>query len=424
MNIANLDLQIVPYINYIFAIIFILCVGYQFMYIFVPFMKRGRKLKTKHMYKYAVLIPARNEEKVIPHLIASIKGQTYPSDLIDIFVIADNCTDNTAGVSKEAGAFEVIVRNNTKVVGKGHALDYALAKIREEYPENEYAGYFVFDADNLLDEHYIEEMNKMFSNGKRIITSYRNTKNYGTSWVSAGGSLWYLRESRFLNHPRTLLDTSCAISGTGFLVHREVLEKVGGWKFFLLTEDIEFTLHHVLEGECIAYCDKAVLYDEQPVKFSQSWRQRMRWTKGSMQVTQKYFFKMIKGIFTGKGFACFDLAVSTMIPLILTIISFIMYVVFIVLGVVFRLNGMNELIRSLLEMLFNSYFMLLGIGTVTVISEWSKIFAPISKKILYTFTFPFFMLSYIPITIVALFSRDVKWKPIEHNQVKSLDDVR
>lgn len=423
MSIANLDLQIVPYINYIFAIIFILCVGYQFMYIFVPFMKGGRKLKTKQMHKYAVLIPARNEEKVIPHLIASIKGQSYPSELVDIFVIADNCTDNTAGVSKEAGAFEVIVRNNTQLIGKGYALDYALAKIRTDYPDNEYAGYFVFDADNLLDENYIAEMNKMFSNGKRIITSYRNTKNYGTSWVSAGGSLWYLRESRFLNYPRTLLNTSCAISGTGFLVHREVLEKVGGWKFFLLTEDIEFTLHHVLEGECIAYCDKAVLYDEQPVKFSQSWRQRMRWTKGSMQVTQKYFFKMVKGIFTGKGFACFDLAVSTMIPLILTIISFIMYVVFLTLGIIYQLN-ISVVIRSLLEMLFNSYFMLLGLGTVTVISEWDKIFAPISKKILYTFTFPFFMLSYIPITIVALFSRNVKWKPITHDQVKTLDDVR
>lgn len=419
----NLNLGIVPYINYVFAFIFILCVGYQFVYIFIPFIKGGRKLKTKHMYKYAVLIPARNEEKVIPHLLASIKGQTYPSDLIDIFVIADNCTDGTAQVSMENGAFHVYERQNKKLIGKGYALDFVLAKIKEDYPDNDYAGYFVFDADNLLDEHYIEEMNKMFSNGKRIITSYRNTKNYGTSWVSAGCSLWYLRESRYLNHPRTLMDTSCAISGTGFLVHREVLEKVGGWKFFLLTEDIEFTLHHVLEGECIAYCDKAVLYDEQPVKFSQSWRQRMRWTKGSMQVTKKYFFKMVKGMFTGKGFACFDLAVSTMIPLILTILAFVVYVLFIALGLVFKLN-INVVIRSLLESFVNSYFMLLGVGAVTTISEWTKIFAPVPKKILYTFTFPFFMLSYIPITIVALFTKNVTWKPIIHSQVKTLKDVR
>lgn len=419
----NFNLEIVRYINYVFAVIFILCVSYQFVYIFVPFMKGGRKLKTKQMNKFAVMIPARNEEKVIPHLIASIKDQTYPSELIDIFIIADNCTDNTAQAAIDAGAFRVYERQNKELVGKGYALDFALAKIREDYPDNDYAGYFVFDADNLLDERYIEEMNKMFSNGKRIITSYRNTKNYGTSWVSAGCSLWYLRESRFLNHPRTLLNTSCAISGTGFLVHRDVLEKVGGWKFFLLTEDIEFTLHHVLEGECIAYCDKAVLYDEQPVKFSQSWRQRLRWTKGSMQVTRKFFFKMVKGIFEGKGFACFDLAVATMIPLMLTILGFAVYVVFIAIGLIFKLN-LDVVIRSLLETFANSYFMLLGIGAVTTISEWSKIFAPMKKKIFYTFTFPFFMLSYIPITVVALFSKNVAWKPIYHLEAKSLEDVR
>ena len=132
---------------------------------------------------------------------------------------------------------------------------------------------------------------------------------------------------------------------------------------------------------------------------------------------------MVKGIFTGKGFACFDLAVATMIPLILTILAFAVYGVFIILGLVYQLN-LNVIIRSLLETLVNSYFMLLGIGAVTTISEWTKIFAPIHKKILYTFTFPFFMLSYIPITFVALFSRNVSWKPIIHSQVKTLDDVR
>ena len=423
-----MSLMVVPVIAYIFAVIFVLCIGYQFIYIFIPFIKKEKELTAKKKNKYAVLIPARNEEKVIPHLIASIKGQTYPSDLIDIFVIADNCTDKTAEVSVKAGAFRVITRHNKELIGKGYALDYALGVIREDYPDNDYEGYFVFDADNLLDENYIEEMNKMFTNGSRILTSYRNTKNYGTSWVSAGGSLWYLRESKFLNCPRTLLNTSCAISGTGFLVHREILEKVGGWKFFLLTEDIEFSLHNVLDGEKIDYCGSAVLYDEQPVKFDQSWRQRMRWTKGSMQVTRKYFFKMVKGLFTGKGFACFDLAVATMIPLILTILGAAVYFLFGAIGIILAFTGnaanLSVVIRSLLESFVNSYFMLLAIGAITTVSEWHKIFAPMHKKVLYTFTFPFFMLSYIPITLVALFSKDVGWKPIYHTDAKSLDDVR
>ncbi len=417
------SLAFLQYVNLVLGAMFVLCVAYQFIYIFVPFLKGGRKLTTKRTYRYAVLIPARNEEKVIPHLISSIKGQTYPSELIDIFVIADNCTDNTAQVARDAGAFRVIERQNKVQIGKGYALDYALNLIKEEYPDNDYQGYFVFDADNLLDENYIAEMNKMFSNGYRVLTSYRNTKNYGTGWVSAGGSLWYLRESAYLNEPRTLLGTSCAISGTGFLVHREIIEKFGGWKFFLLTEDIEFSIQQVLDGEKIGYCGKAVLYDEQPVKFSQSWRQRMRWTKGSMQVTQKYFFKIMKGLFTGKGFACFDLAVATMIPMIMTIITGFLYTVMFVL--VFALGkNPNAIIASMLGMVVNSYFVLLGMGFVTMVSEWHKIFAPVHKKILYTFTFPIFMFTYIPITFVAFFSKDVGWKPITHDQAKTLDEVR
>lgn len=417
------NLEIVRFLNYIFALIFIGCIGYQFVYIFIPFLKGARKYKAKKMCKYAILIPGRNEEKVIPHLIASIKGQSYPEELLDIFVIADNCTDNTAQVARDAGAHYVIERSDKKKIGKGYALDYALNLIKKDFADNHYDGYFVFDADNLLDENFITEMNKMFSNGHRIITSYRNTKNYGTSWVSAGGSLWYLRESRFLNHPRTIMNTSCAISGTGFLVHHEVLDRIGGWKFFLLTEDLEFSLQQVLEGETIAYCNNAVLYDEQPVLFSQSWRQRMRWTKGSMQLTKKYFFKMVKGMFTGRGFACFDLAVSTMIPLMLTIVSGFVILAFTILGLILNLD-LTVIARTLFDTAVNSYFMLLGIAVVSTISEWDKIFAPISKKILYTFTFPIFMFSYIPITFVALFSRDISWKPITHDQVKTLDDVR
>lgn len=418
-----IDLNFLLYINYAMAMICTICVAYQCLYIFVPFLKGGRKAKEKKQFKYAVLIPARNEENVIPHLISSLKGQTYPEELIDIFVIADNCTDNTGEAALNAGAYRIITRHNKEKVGKGYALDYALNVIREEYPNNTYEGYFVFDADNLLDENYITEMNKMFSNGHKVITSYRNSKNYSSSWVSAGCSLWYLRESRFLNHPRTLLGTSCSISGTGFLVHKDVLEKTGGWKYFLLTEDIEFSIRNVLDGECIAYCDKAVLYDEQVVEFHQSWRQRMRWTKGSMQVTRRYFFKMMKGFFTGKGFACFDLTVAAMIPLIMTTIGLVLYTTCFLLAILSN-SGFDIVLRAVLDAGINSYFMLLGVGAITTISEWPKIYAPMFKKLLYTFTFPIFMLTYVPITIVALFSRDRSWKPIYHTQAKSLDEVR
>ena len=193
-------------------------------------------------------------------------------------MVADNCSDNTASLAREHGAI-VYERFNTQQIGKGYAMDYLTQRIARDYGKNRFDGYFVFDADNLLKEDYIEEMNKTFSDGYQIVTSYRNSKNYGDNWISAGYAQWFLRESKYLNNARMLLGTSCAVSGTGFLFSREIFKKNRGWKFYLLTEDIEFTVNSVINGEKIGYCKTAVIYDEQPTTFKQSWNQRLRWAR-------------------------------------------------------------------------------------------------------------------------------------------------
>lgn len=107
-----------------------------------------------------------------------------------------------------------------------------------------------------------------------------------------------------------LLGTSCAVSGTGFLFSRQVLARQGGWPFHLLTEDIQFTAACLLAGERIGYCPQAVFYDEQPVDFGQSWRQRLRWARGYVQVLRHYGLGLLRGLFRKGGFACFDMLMS------------------------------------------------------------------------------------------------------------------
>jgi cellulose synthase/poly-beta-1,6-N-acetylglucosamine synthase-like glycosyltransferase len=408
-------------INYIVAIAFMICYSYQYFYIMVPFFLKHKKNEITKLHRYAVLIAARNEESVISQLIDSIKSQNYPGELVTVFVVADNCTDRTAQTARDGGAV-VWERFNTEKVGKGYALDYLFERIKENYDSRAFDGFFIFDADNLLDENYISEMNKTFSAGHRIITSYRNSKNFGTNWITAGYSIWFLREAKYLNNSRMLLGTSCAVSGTGFLVSREVFKKNDGWKFFLLTEDIEFTVHSILDGEKIAYCGDAILYDEQPVTFKQSWRQRMRWAKGFYQVFRKYGARLVRGIFKKQGFACFDMSMTIMPAVFLTLFSVLINFVAVVSGV---LAGENVFIvfESCFETLRNIYLILLFIGGITIITEWKQIHAPARKKILYAFTFPIFMYTYIPISVAALFSR-VEWTPIEHGDAKTLSDVR
>ncbi|CUQ12656.1 glycosyltransferase family 2 protein [Turicibacter bilis] len=405
-------------INLVIAIIFCICYSYQFLYVIVSLMKKDKPHQETKAHRFAVLIAARNEETVINHLIDSINTQTYDQGEVTVFVVADNCTDQTAACARKMGAI-VYERFDQTKIGKGHAMEFLLNQMEKDYAP--FDGYFVFDADNVLDQNYILEMNKTFSDGYDIITSYRNSKNYGDNWISSGYAIWFLWESEFLNRGRMLLGTSCAVSGTGFFFSRRIIEKYGGWKFFLLTEDIQFTVDNVLSGEKIGYCRQAMLYDEQPVKFQQSFRQRMRWAKGFFQVFHRYGLDLFKGSLQ-RNTSCYDMLMVIMPAIILTLFTLIFNGSMILFGN--YTNSQDDLIMMMMgRMILNMYLMLVFIATVTTATQWKNIHTTSFKKVAYIFTFPFFMFTYIPITIVAFFKK-VEWQPIEHSRAKTLAEIK
>ena len=413
-------MKAIIFFNCVISVVFTLCYAYQFFYIFVGLLKKPKKFEASAQHRFAVVVSARNESSVIGNLIASIRSQNYPRELVDIFIIADNCTDNTAEIARSAGAI-VYERFNKEQVGKGYALDRMFNIIETEYADKKYEGYIIFDADNVLDPNYIAEMNKVFDNGYRIITSYRNSKNYDTNWITAGYSLWFLREAKYLNNARMQLGTSCAISGTGFLVSADVIRENNGWIHHLLTEDIEFTTDSIIHGEKIGYCADAILYDEQPTKFSQSYTQRLRWAKGFYQVFKNYGAKLVKGVFKG-SFSCFDMLMTIMPAMLLTLISIAINIIAIPIGIANHSDELMTLVSLLVKTVANFYGMFFLLGLITTITEAEQIHCSKPKRILYLFTFPLFMLTYVPIAIVALF-RKIEWKPINHSVSKSLTEI-
>ena len=406
-------------INAVISALFFICYTYQFLYIPLVLLKKRRPLPhPAASHRYAVLIAARNEENVIAGLLDSLAAQTYDMSLVTVFVAADNCTDSTAAIAREHGAV-VYERFNHVNVGKGYALDFLLQHIGADYPEG-FDGYFVFDADNILSPDYLERMNESFSAGNEIVTSYRNSKNFGDNWISAGYALWFLRESRYLNGARNRLGSSAAVGGTGFLFSQRILDESHGWRFYLLTEDIEFSIHHILRGERIAICEDAVLYDEQPTSFAQSWRQRMRWSKGYLQVFRKYASELFSGIARG-SFSCYDMTMNIMPAAVLTGVS---VVVNIGAAIANATSGgsMAVLAVSVLQTLMSLYLTLFVLGAITTVTEWKNIRCAAWKKVLYAFTFPLFMLTYVPICIASLFTK-VEWKPICHTRVMTLEQI-
>ena len=393
---------------------------YQLFFIPVSAFRKPRAFPDAAPMRYAVLICARNESGVIGLLIDSIKAQDYPSDMIDTWVLADNCTDNTAKIARKKGAI-VVERENKKLVGKGWALNYLLKVISKEGREWNYDGYFVIDADNILDTNFVAEMNKAVASGQRVVTCYRNSKNYGDNWLSASYALWFLRESKYLNNARHILGLSSACSGTGFVIHRDILEKFGGWNYFTLTEDVEFSFAMVASGERIGYCSTAIVYDEQPVSFKVSWKQRTRWVKGYFQAYSRYGLKLFKRFVTKGDFSCYDMLVSTFVGAILPALYILFYlgalIVFLIMG-----HGLLDLLFNFIGFMFGCYVTIFAIGFITTLTEWKNIYCPKFRKSIYCLTFPLFLYSLLLITLCTPFSKE-HWSQIKHVRAVGLSDV-
>ena len=299
MNEIGNGYLILKNINNIVGSILSIMLFYKTIYFFIGifFTRKFKPAKKKH--KYAIVIAARNEEKVIGNLIDSIKKQDYPKELITTFVVADNCTDKTAEVVRKKGAI-CYERFDDEKKTKGFALQYLFEKIEEDYGRTNFEGYFVFDADNLLKKDYITRMNESFDSGEKIITSYRNTKNFDENWIASTYALHWIRSIRYNHRARSVLRLATNIQGTGFLFSNEIVKD--GWNYTSLTEDRALTADAVAQGYRISYNDAAMFYDEQPVSLKIALRQRLRWSKGHLLAFLETGPYLFINVFCGKLF--------------------------------------------------------------------------------------------------------------------------
>ncbi|VWL86384.1 Beta-monoglucosyldiacylglycerol synthase [Collinsella sp. AK_207A] len=412
--------------NFVVAVLFAVCFFYQFIFFIIGYVRNEVKIpKAKKQHTYAFFIAAHNEEAVIANLVQSIKAQDYPSELIDIFVVADACTDETAARAREAGAI-VYERNDLARKGKSWVMDFGFDRILNEYP-GKHEAFIIFDADNLLAPDYVTIMNDAFDQGYLALTSYRNSKNFGSSWISAAYSIWFLREARFLNNARMLCGTSCAVSGSGYLVSSKIVEAMHGWDFHTLTEDIQFSTFCAVHGIQIGYAP-AEFFDEQPLTLSASIKQRRRWVKGFYQVFFTYGGQLGQAIAKRRSFAAYDLLMVIAPATLLTLITLLSNGTFLVVGGLshgFLATDaeMQACLRSILITFGLMYVTGFMMALLTTVIERKHIHCrPRWRVVTNLFTYPLFMFTYIPLTVSALFLK-VDWVPTPHDISVTLDQV-
>ena len=305
-------------------------------------------------------------------------------------------------------------------------MDYGFDRILNEYP-GKHEAFIIFDADNLLAPDYVTIMNDAFDQGYLALTSYRNSKNFGSSWISAAYSIWFLREARFLNNARMLCGTSCAVSGSGYLVSSKIVEAMHGWDFHTLTEDIQFSTFCAVHGIQIGYAP-AEFFDEQPLTLSASIKQRRRWVKGFYQVFFTYGGQLGQAIAKRRSFAAYDLLMVIAPATLLTLITLLSNGTFLVVGGLshgFLATDaeMQACLRSILITFGLMYVTGFMMALLTTVIERKHIHCrPRWRVVTNLFTYPLFMFTYIPLTVSALFLK-VDWVPTPHDISVTLDQV-
>lgn len=258
--------------------------------------------------RFAVLIAARNEELVIGGLINSLLTQNYPPQLYDIYVIPNNCADNTALAARRLGA--KVLECTVPVRNKGDVLRFAWDKLCR-------AGYdavCIFDADNVADPDFLAEMNNAYCTGVGAAQGFRDSKNPLDSTVSACYSIYYWMMDRFFNGGKAALGLSALINGTGFMVAARVLERLGGWRTETISEDMELSVQCALAGVRVAWVPLARTWDEQPLTFSESVKQRRRWSTGTVQVAGAYLPRLGRALTSGSPLQKLDQVFTLLIP--------------------------------------------------------------------------------------------------------------
>ena len=482
LNIIGDSYLSIKNINNMIGAILSVMIAYRIVFgiIGIFWTRKFKKAQKKH--KYAICVAARNEEKVIGNLLDSIKKQDYPKDLLAVFVVADNCTDDTAKIARKNGAI-CYERFDNEHKTKGFALEFLFDKIEEDYGRNNFEGYFIFDADNLLKKDYISRMNDAFDSGEKIITSYRNIKNIDENWITIMFAVHWLRSIRFNHRARSFLRLATNIQGTGYLFSNEVVQD--GWHYTSLTEDRGLTADAVAQGYRISYQDAAEFYDEQTPNYKVAYNQKLRWSKGLLINFKESGWKLFVNIIFGRKFArvkwskeikkhpwwkkiiigikdrfiMYDtfmhlLPISVInvfrwILVTLILRSFYAYSyglqdVNIFTGGTFFVRFLNifshirfdvpaginaiwiSILISILARLFyriGIYIGEFGIYYYVLFVERRRIKKiPLKKIILYSLTWPIFDIVGRYTTYIALFKK-VSWKPVPHNSKITIDDL-
>jgi len=254
------------------------------------FTRKVAETGTEPLRRFAIVVPAHNEEGTISGTLQSLNVVDYPSDMYDVTVVADNCSDNTATVARACGA-RVLERIDIMNRGKGYALRWAFDTLLAGKPV--YDAFIVIDADSVVTVNFVKVMNTYLERGAKAIQSadlvVPNRRSWSTEITRLGFTLYnYVRPLG-----RKVLGFSAGLRGNGMCFDAELLRRIP-WNAFGVTEDLQYGLTLLLSGETVRFAPEAIVYATMPALANNAVSQRVRWEKGRAPIKKNFSLPLLR----------------------------------------------------------------------------------------------------------------------------------
>lgn len=392
----------------------------QVIYVIFFFVKPKKYPKAKVKHRFGIVIPARNEADVITDTIKCLLASDYPRELFDIFVVADNCTDNTAELARAAGA-TVYERfdPDSKHHRAGYALKFLFEKIMAERP-GYYEAFIKFDADNLMEPDYISIMNDAFDAGVKSARGFENSKNIDQNVVAGISGLWYIRDCRFSCNFRSAINQGTMLGGPGMMFAAEIIEK-HGWDCLSVIDDAEFAMRRLNQDKIkTMYVRDAVVYEDQPATLKETFKRYKRMAGGLHSLFYTQGIKSFFLFFARWKWTYLDMFLTLLfIPVcVLCCTWFPLYYGYYIIY--------NSIIGNFAEMIEVAKIMGYALGFAFVLAfilqallavglEHKRIKTSVKKMMPAVFLFPVFMIIYAAAITIGVFSKP-KWEQVKRNK--------
>jgi hypothetical protein len=268
---------------------------------------RGRPKDPRTLRRFAVVIPAHNEEDNLGALIDSLHRAGYPPELVHVTVVADNCGDATAEVARGMGV-QVAVRTDPVRTGKGYALAYGIASLDRAYD----AVLFV-DADCIVSAAIFSACNARLEAGASVLQAHY------TMAIDRGSSSRVARELALalvhLLRPRarSRLGLSAGLKGSGMCFRADVIERLG-WTASGLAEDAEQHVRLVLAGYGVSFMPEASVVGQAPAALRGARDQHRRWEAGRASVARHSAPALVLSAIRQRSLVQLDTAAELLVP--------------------------------------------------------------------------------------------------------------